>query len=146
MKRRVPSPFVAVLPIALAIAGCDVDDAEKVPTFTDINKTILEPSCTFACHSGGAEFAAGHLDLELQPWEELVGKAPTSEDCATSPMKRVVAGDPEQSLLYMMSFAKLHGTEAPCGGTMPKGEDRPALSEGDLEKVRLWIAAGAPKD
>jgi hypothetical protein len=129
---------------ALAIAGCDVE-AEKAPTFTQINETILKPNCTFACHSGGVD-AAGHLDLELTPYEALVGATAASDECAKSSMKRVAAGDPEQSLLYMMSFAKLHDMEAPCGGVMPLGEDRPSLTADELEGVRLWIANGAPND
>ncbi len=146
MNALAPHRFVFALALlGIASAGCDVD-AEKAPTFTEINEAILKPNCTFACHSGGVEFAAGHLDLELAPHASLVGVAPTSEECLSSPMRRVVAGDPEQSLLYVMSFAKLHGEEAPCGGTMPLGEDRPSLSAEDLESVRAWIAAGAPND
>ena len=131
--------------LGIASAGCDVDD-EKAMTFTQINETILKPSCTFACHSGGVGIAAGNLDLELAPYDALVGVAPASEACLGSPLKRVAVGDPEQSLLYMMSFAKLHGEEAPCGGTMPLGEDRPSLSAAELEGVRAWIANGAPND
>lgn len=144
MNRRLAIAAAALV----AFVGCDVgaDDGEKkAPTFTEINERILKPSCTFACHSGG-EFAAGRLDLEFDPWGELVGHAPTSDECVASPMKRVAAGDPDQSLLYAMSVAKLHGTEAPCGGTMPLGEDRPALGADDIERVRLWIANGAPND
>lgn len=141
MRERLFAAGAAAL--AFALAGCDV--AEKAPTFTQINETILKPNCTFACHSGGVD-AAGRLDLEFTPYEALVGARAASDECATSPMKRVVAGDPEQSLFYMMSFAKLHGKEAPCGGVMPLGEDRPSLTADELEGVRLWILNGAPND
>jgi hypothetical protein len=57
----------------------------------------------------------------------------------------VVPGDPEASLLIDM----LAGTQGDCGERMPalqRGEtrdDRPFLTDPEIDVVRAWIAAGA---
>jgi hypothetical protein len=138
--------LVGFATLATALAGCDVDDAAKPMTFTEINEKILKPNCTFACHSGGPDAAAGSLDLEIDPYKELVGAAAGSLDCMSSSLLRVEAGAPEKSLLFVMSEAKIQGTPPPCGDTMLLGDDRPSLSPEDLEAVRAWIADGAKND
>jgi hypothetical protein len=131
-----------LLVVALA-TGCASAD-EEPPHFTDIDVEVLRPSCTFACHSGG-EFAAGGLDLQVDAYAELVGRAPTAMQCLESPMQRVVAGDPEQSLLYVKVIAKIDGSIPPCGDSMPLGANKAALSGDQAEMIRAWIAAGAPQ-
>lgn len=134
------------LALALFAAGCG-DDGSGVGggassvTFARIDEEILKPRCTFACHSGG-EFAAGGLDLEVEPRAALVEQNATAAVCVGGG-QRVVPFEPEASLLYLKVAAKLESEPAPCGDTMPPGSE-PALPEEQVELIREWIEAGAP--
>ncbi len=133
--------------LAALSVGCVAADesATEAPSFSAINKTILSERCTLACHSGG-DFAAGGLDLALTPHAVLVDAKPTAVDCSGSPMKRVVPGNPDASLLYVLVSTKVHGEAAPCGETMPLGADRASLTQGEVDQIRAWIVAGAKDD
>jgi hypothetical protein len=136
------------LALALVVAGCGDDGSgagggASTVTFARIDEEILKPNCTFACHSGG-EFAAGGLDLEIEPRAALIDQDATAAVCAGGG-QRVVPFDPEASLLYLKVAAKLDGEAAPCGDTMPPGADVPPLPEEQVELIREWIEAGAPE-
>jgi hypothetical protein len=60
---------------------------------------------------------------------------PKNEACAKLGLKRVKAGEPDQSLLYL----KLD-SHAPCGQQMPPGGQLPQELR---DEVREWIARGA---
>ena len=140
-------------PLALAAAvfvvGCGDDGSgvgggASTVTFARIDEEILKPNCTFACHSGG-EFAAGGLDLEIEPLAALIEQNATAAVCAGGG-QRVVPFEPEASLLYLKVVAKLEGDAAPCGDAMPPpGASEPALPEEQVELIREWIEAGAPE-
>ena len=137
-------------PLSLVLVlGCVPTEShgsvEKAPTFSTIKSQILDPKCTFACHSGG-EFAAGGLDLGTDPYGALLDGAITAPVCSQNPMKRVTPGDPDASLLYALVVAKVDGSSAPCGDPMPQGSDRPALSDAESESIRAWIANGAKRN
>lgn len=116
-----------VLALATATAGADGVSykADIVP--------LIKSRCV-VCHLPGAAQAA----LELHPrggYDSLVGVKSSQ-----SPLLRVAPGKPEDSYLYR----KLTGTQLAAGGSgerMPFGEA--PLSAADIEKVRLWIEAGA---
>jgi len=135
------------LGLSMLLAGCGGDStavgggAPEVG-FARINEDILLPKCTFACHSGG-EFAAGGLDLELDPRGALVEQNATAAVCSGGDARRVVPFEPEESLLYQKIMAKLDGVAAPCGDAMPPGVNEPGLSEEEAELVRIWIQNGA---
>lgn len=137
-----------VMAMALAVlVGCgeaaeSETASEPTPSYAAIEAEIFEPACTFACHSGG-EFAAGGLDMQSPPRATLVGVPATATACADSAWKRVVAGSPEESLLYVKVVAKLEGTAVPCGDGMPAGANKPALSAEEVARIRAWIEAGA---
>ncbi len=142
------SPLVVVAVALSSACGDDVGStgaASAVPSFTRVNAEVLEPSCTFACHSGG-EFAAGGLDLQLDPHGALVGRLPAAAVCTGSEIELVRAGDPDASLLYLKIVAKTEGVAAPCGEGMPSGANKPALTSEQVELVRAWIAGGAPRE
>lgn len=135
------------LGLSMLLAACNGDSiaagggAAEV-SFVRINDEILLPKCTFACHSGG-EFAAGGLDLEVDPRGALVEQNATAAVCSGGDAKRVVPFEPEESLLYQKIMAKLDGVAAPCGDAMPPGGNEPGLSEEEAELVRVWIQNGA---
>jgi hypothetical protein len=90
--------------------------------------------------------AAGGLDLHENPVASLVNKPATAVACQGMSMKRVVVGHPDKSLLYLKIISKIDGTEPPCGDGMPSGVDLAPLTPEEAERVRSWIAAGAPDD
>ena len=121
-------------------------DAQPVGTFELVSNNVIS-NCVF-CHPGEVEVvrnsdfadSAGLYDL-------LVSPMPTKWVSAACAFKRlVVPGKPMESLLYL----KLAGTPpAGCGARMPlpaePGKPFMPIRAIDLEIVRSWIAAGAPR-
>ena len=113
------------------------------PSFAKIQAQILSPSCATAnCHVG----ATAQAGLILTPdvaYEQLVGVAPTNPNAMADGLRRVMAGKPDSSLLYhKLVFPPGHHAHD-YGNSMPSGTL--GLTVGQLEYVRQWIAAGAPK-
>lgn len=123
------------------------------PTFTNVyNKVLRASHCTdVQCH-GVAE--QGNLGLsKAAAYRNLVGVPASGEctpvagapeagtfcGCGQSGLTRVVAGDPDHSLLIM----KLSGAP-PCGDLMPPNSEPIAADLLDL--VKQWIQAGAQND
>ncbi len=135
MARRVwPVVVVAAL---LAVTGCS--DNGTAPTgpggggttvsFAVDLQPILVANCV-GCHGAG-----GSGGLNLSPdvaWANLVGV----ETTGYAPQQRVVAGNPDQSVLYL----KLSGASG-VGDRMPQGG---MLLDDDIEKFRVWVVQGAP--
>jgi hypothetical protein len=91
-------------------------------------------SCA-GCHAGSAP--AGNLDLSAQgsAYTSLVGVKASGGSCGASGETRVLAGDPNRSLLY----TKVAGTQD-CGSQMP-------TSSADVATlVQSWIQEGAPNN
>jgi len=88
------------------------------------------------CHG---DSAAGGLDLRADVSYQNLVRAPST----SSPLRRVEPGDEERSRAWLLlAKATLARADVPGDG-MPI--DLPALSEDELEAVRLWIRAGAPR-
>lgn len=94
-------------------------------------QALFAGSCT-SCHSSAS--ALGGLDLETDPHAALVGVTSASYG-----VPLVTPGDPDASLL----LRKISGTQAADEGSQmpPGGQVDPAV----IEKVRTWIADGAPE-
>ena len=133
--------LAAVLGAAPAPAA-ECDEAEFDSTYALIQEAIFENrTCTnVVCHGAGA---AGGLDLRAEvSWENLV-----DVDAQTVPgWKRVLAGQKDPSLLWLNLAAKTlpNDFHAPLRA-MPL-DPIPAISEDELEALRLWIEFGAPKE
>jgi hypothetical protein len=128
-----------------ACSGSGGDDETMVPcvepTFTSIHgERLSSPDfCASAgCHdasgAGGQSYSAGkdaaHAAL-LSDTIHPVGR--------TTWPKRAVAGQPDQSFLYV----KLSSADPP-GDRMPLG--RPPLPQCDLDAIETWIGNGAMND
>ena len=113
-------------------------DTEYTGTFDAIQQTIFaRHGCTAsACHG---QAAAGDLDLRAD-----VAHANLLEVTSTgSALPRIRAGDNDRSYLWLKLAAKTApGTVSIAGSPMPVGGS--ALTEDELELIRLWIKAGAP--
>jgi hypothetical protein len=115
--------------------GCKSFDS----SFAAIQALVFERhGCTAAACHGQAK--VGGLDLSASSaWEALVDVA-----SANSRNKRVQPGAPGESFLYQkLEAATRPGSVQIAGSPMPIAAA--ALSESELEAVRLWIAKGAPK-
>ena len=112
-------------------------------SFAQIQTTILTPTCATAnCHVGSGAQAGLVLTADVA-YENLVGVRPTNPNAVGDGLKRVMIGKPDSSLLYhKLVFPTGHHAHD-YGNPMPTGTA--GLSVGQLEFVRQWIAAGAPK-
>lgn len=91
-----------------------------------------------ACHGSGAQ---GGLDLSPQVAYDNLVDVPSS----SSRHARVLPGDKDRSYLWLKLAAKTFpGTVEIALAPMPNG--LPAISPDELELLRLWIYAGAPRE
>jgi len=153
-----PSPTpLRLLFLAGLVAACGGDSApgttSNVPSqpapvdgaasFAQIQTTILTPSCaTSGCHAGSAPQANLSLSADVA-YDNLINALPTNANAKNDGLRRIIAGKPDSSLLYhKLVFPPGHHAHD-YGNPMPVGTA--GLSIGQLEFVRQWIAAGAPK-
>jgi len=117
---------------------CTKNDCQVfASTFDLIQQAVFENhGCTNdLCHGSARQ---GGLDLRRGNSYANLVDAPSQ----ASTLKRVEPGDEDRSLLWLkLAAATLQRTGVP-GSAMPLG--LPALSEKELEAVRLWIYSGAP--
>jgi len=126
-----------------------VPPVNNVSSFSLIQDKIFTPSCAISgCHASNtdATFSQHSLILEKSvAYESLVGVTPVNELSKADGQLRVKAFNSLESLLYNKlnwDNAAHHGGKQ-YGLPMPLG--RPGLSVGQIEFVRRWIEAGAPK-
>ena len=124
---------------AAAPGSCPCERADS--TFQAIQNQIFERhGCTqVVCH-GGPPFQGG---LDLRPdvaYRNLVD-APST---VISGAKRVVRGVPRDSILWQELVKKATGEGDSRLNGMPSGA-LSALSESEIEAVRIWIHSGAPE-
>ena len=116
---------------------------EGAASFAQIQTTILTPSCATAnCHVGPVPQGQLALTADVS-YDNLVGVRPTNPNAIADGIKRVMVGKPDSSLLYhKLVFPPGHHARD-YGNPMPTGTA--GMSNGQLEFVRQWIAAGAPR-
>ena len=118
------------------------------PKFSVIYEKVI-PKCGGPfCHTGSA---GGNLTMDTKDnaYKNLVGiaamgmnlpNATNPMNCKDSGLTRVVAGDPEMSLLYIK--VRLD-KDVPCGSRMPTGG---MLTQVEVDAIKDWITAGAKDD
>lgn len=127
-------------PATLAAEDCEQTDFDS--TYDLIQEAIFENrSCTNQlCHGA---VAAGGLDLRADvSWENLVDVDAQSVPGA----KRVLAGQRAASLLWVNLAAKTLPDEHTAPLRAMPLDPVPAISENELEALRLWIEFGAPRE
>jgi hypothetical protein len=117
------------------------------PTFSAIfQEIIVGTGCNGGplCHGG----TVGNLTMndKMETYAALVGVPAMGMNlnqmpphCADSGLMRVVAGNPDMSLLLQ----KIEGTQM-CGTAMPPNP--PLLTAAQQMQIRMWIANGAMND
>lgn len=120
------------------------------PTFSAIfQEVIIATGCNAGglCHGGTLGQANLLMNDQAGAHAALVGVAAMGmsdprlmlPNCVDSGMMRVVAGQPDMSLLVK----KLEGTMPPCGQPMPPTGP---LSAAQVTQIRTWIMNGALND
>ncbi len=108
-------------------------------TFAGIQEVVFERhGCTASqCHGDAAQ---GSLELSRDvAYRNLVEAASEA-----SPYPRVLPGDQRRSFLWLKLAAKTQPDPIEVAGSpMPSG--LPAISDDELELLRLWIYGGAPE-
>lgn len=128
---------LCLVPLALT---CACETAEPVdtlePKLSVLQAKIFTPKCAKSgCHSGASPTRGLHLG-EGKTFASTVGVA--GVEASGGPWTRVVAGDPDKSLLVRVLEGKVGAT-----ARMPVGGE---LSAEHLAAVRAWVKAGAPND
>lgn len=117
-------------------------------SFDLIQQRIFTPSCALSgCHASAqdASFAQHGLVLTADvAYQNLAGVSPKNTNALNDGLKRVKAFASSQSLLYYkLNSAAIHHSGQQYGNPMPLGGQ--SLTDGQIEFVRRWIEAGAPK-
>ena len=143
------------LAVALAtLWGCSRSGEVPTPTpaekasFDLIQERLLTPSCaTAGCHASAQDGSFAQHGLVLaagKAYENLVGVSPQNTAALADGLLRVKPYKSLESLLYhKLNFDAAHHSGKPYGSPMPLG-GKP-LTVGQIEFVRRWIEAGAPR-
>mgnify|MGYP000556885803 CR=1 FL=1 len=116
----------------------EVPDEDPVDTdgvtLAELQTDIFGPICA-QCHVGSGAPQGLRLDSEDNSYDFLVGQA-ANEDPS---LLRVDPGNPDGSYLVH----KIEGRASIVGSRMPLGQD--PLADADIQRIRDWIANGAPR-
>ena len=146
------SAAVAILLTNLVSCTKTATDAPaptELASFDLIQQKILTPSCaTSGCHLSDKDITFiqhGLVLAEGVAYQNLVGVDPKNTDAKTDRLKRVKAFASQESLLFhkLVGAAASHHSGKQYGNPMPLGGT--LLPDGQIEFVRRWIDAGAPK-
>jgi mono/diheme cytochrome c family protein len=121
-----PTPLVLLLFASLSAAALAQEDRRAVDYNRDV-RPILSDNC-FACHGPDAT----HREADLRLDKEASAKEDRGGYAA------IVSGKPDESEL-LRRVASEDESER-----MPPAETGEALTPGEIETLRRWIAAGAP--
>lgn len=139
------------LPVLL-LAACSSDSATPAAantlpdgTFSRMQREIITPSCA-GCHTSGTTFARqSQLVLTADSsYQQLIGVTSLQPIARADGIPRVKAFRADSSLLYhKLAWVPGHHSRD-YGQLMPMGTTL-GLTAGQLEYVRRWIEAGAPR-
>jgi hypothetical protein len=134
--------------ISCSKQATDAPSPSDVASFDLIQQKILTPSCaTSGCHASEKDGTFAQHGLVLAAgvaYENLVNVAPKNSDALADGLKRVKPFASLESLLYhKLNISASHHSGRQYGNPMPLGSQ--TLPDGQIEFVRRWIEAGAPK-
>lgn len=129
--------------------GTDTPIAAEKSSFTLMQERILTPTCaTVGCHASDKDPSFAQHGLVMSAgvaFQNLVNVIPKNSGAKTDGLMRVKPFISAQSLLYhKLTADAVHHTGKQYGNLMPLGMD--PLSVGQIEFIRRWIDAGAPRE
>jgi hypothetical protein len=132
-------------PVTPATTGVDNTTA----SFVLLQRRILTPTCaTSGCHASDKDASFSQHGLVLAEgvaYQNLFNVKPKNAAALDDALLRIKPFASLQSLLYhKLSTDASHHSGKSYGNPMPLGSS--PLSVGQIEFVRRWIEAGAPKD
>lgn len=140
----------AVLCAALCACGGDSSTGtnaapDDASTFGQLQASVFAKSCAVSgCHVSASAAESGGLTLTSDvAYANLINAMPTNLGARQDGLRRVVPFKPDSSLLYQKVVLAAGTHIADYGNTMPVGA--PPLSQGQVDFIRKWIEAGAPK-
>ncbi len=121
---------------------------ESANSFDLIQDQLLTTTCAVSgCHSSESDPAFLQHGLILtkgKSYDNLFSKMPKNETAKEEKLKLITPFDSQNSLLYQkLLFESSHKSNKNFGSIMPLGGDM--LFKGQIEYVKRWIEAGAPK-
>ncbi len=154
MKNYYYKCIVLIISFLAIFSGCtkkvndDTPLTTEVSSFSLMQDKILTPTCaTSGCHASTADGSFKQHGLVLEKsvaYENLIGIMPFNALSKADGHLRVKAFKSLESLLYhKLNWDLSHHGGKQYGTPMPLGST--ALSLGQIEFVRRWIEAGAPK-
>jgi Copper type II ascorbate-dependent monooxygenase, C-terminal domain len=139
------------LTAALIITACKKEGNEstvsETATFDLIQDSILTTQCSISgCHASTSDGTYAQHGLVLakgQAYDNLVARASKNAAAAAQSIIRVKPFDAENSFLYHKITCQANHHTGNFGSKMPMGGR--VLTKGQVELIRRWINAGAPK-
>jgi hypothetical protein len=106
--------------------------------FAEVHQLLVDQGCTAGyCHGANANGLT--MTDAATAYMNLVGVDATDAVCGLT--KRVVPGEPDQSIMWMRVRPAALDGGMPCAIKMPDGSD--GLTEADAQIIYDWIAGGA---
>ena len=143
--------------LLLVFAACGGGDPSAKPgsteppvsgassTFARIQSDVFNAQC-ISCHRSGDPNAkqSGLVLTADSSYDQLVGRSVTQQIAKADGLRRIMAFKSDSSLLYhKLAWVPGHHSRD-YGQLMPMGTTK-GLTAGQLEYVRRWIEAGAPR-
>ncbi len=129
--------------------SCQEETNKVTSSFDLIQTRILDTNCAISgCHQSNTDpsFAQHKLILTAaQAYTNLIDKIPSNANAAKDGMMLIRPFKAAESLIYhkLYNSGSIHHLND-YGNPMPLG--LPLLSQGQVEFVRRWIEAGAPRE
>jgi hypothetical protein len=121
LERHTGAAFALSISMVLFGSGCSSSTAPSANSFTEVYAQIIGPSCTNDfCHYQNVGIRYGALDMSTQiaAYWSLADVLCAGASCSGNGNRRVVPGDPSDSILYL----KVSESSPPCGAQMPADE------------------------
>jgi hypothetical protein len=153
MFRPISIFTITAIIFSAIILSCTKTEGEdsspkETSSFDLIQDRLLTVSCAVSgCHAATTDASFKEHGLVLakgQSYENLMGVAPKNPNALADRLLRVKAFKSLESLLFhKLVFDNSHHSNKSYGAPMPLGKD--LLTVGQIEFIRRWIEAGAPK-
>jgi len=146
---------VPILLLSLTVACSGGDSPAREPlapmpaiaegSYARIQRDIFNPSCVSCHRTGDANARQSALVLTADSsYQQLVGVASLQSTAKANGLLRIKAFRSDSSLLYHKLAWSAGHHSVDYGNLMPMGTVK-GLTTGQLEYVRRWIEAGAPR-